>query len=357
MGGLGDVVFTLPAVNALKAAFPQAQSTFLIYKEFAPLLDGFPQIDSVITLDRSRYRGLNPKTLLPEALGMLWQLYRNKFDLTIDFQGFGETGLLSLWTRAPHRWGIVYRPTRGWPYTRAVRRNPELHPIEYHLDLLQRGGSISSSPCRNRFIVPEQAAAQAQQLFADWNLEPSRPTLFIQPFTKGEHKNWPLERYLAIGKYWRERRVQVLFGGGPGERPLLAPALDAGFAVAAGAPLMVSAGLVQSSTIILGGDTGLLHLAVALGKRVVMIINSTKPGNCFPFEHPEWAVVPEDGANVSAVKPEAVIEACAGALAEQRNAQFPSTPVQGQFPAKPAASNETLCLHRLCGQDLWNNID
>ncbi len=311
------MVFTLPAVNAVKAAFPEARITYLVYKEFAPLLEGFPHIDGVITLDRAAYRGLNPRTLLPAAFRMLVDLRRHRFDLAVDFQGFGETGLLSWWTRAPQRWGSVYRATRGWAYTRGIPRDTGLHPIQYQLDMLQRSGGIPSRPLRNRFTVPESARDQALRFYSDRGLHADRPTLFVQPFTNWTSKNWPLERYLETARCWKQRGGQVLFGGGPGDRAALEPVLREGFVVAAGVPILVSAALANLATVVLGGDTGLLHLAVALGKRVVMIINSTSPGKCFPFEHPEWAVVAEDGANLSLIKPEAVIRACERALAER----------------------------------------
>jgi ADP-heptose:LPS heptosyltransferase len=108
----------------------------------------------------------------------------------------------------------------------------------------------------------------------------------------------------------------MLFGGGPSERAVLEPVRRAGFAVAAGVPLMVSSGLVNLSTAILGSDTGLLHVAVALGRRVVMIINSAGPGKCIPYGHPDWTVLPENRVDISSVKPQQVLEACVRALAE-----------------------------------------
>ncbi len=316
MGGLGDVVFTLPSVNAVKAALPQARISFLTYREFAPLLEGFPHIDRVIELDRSRYRKLNPLTLITAGLTLLSELRQSEFDLTIDFQGFGETGWLCWWTRAPHRWGGVYRALRAWPYTRRVRRNPNLHPILYQLELLESAGGISPGRRLNQFVVPPGAAEQAAWLFSEWNLDLKRPTLFIQPFTNGEHKNWPLQGYLVLANHWIERGWQVVFGGGPGDRPALEPVRSKGYPVAAGAPLLLSAGLANLSTVVVGGDTGLLHLSVAMGKRVVMLINTTGPGDGVPFEHPEWTVVPPPGRSLSAIPPEAVINACVEALAE-----------------------------------------
>ena len=81
-------------------------------------------------------------------------------------------------------------------------------------------------------------------------------------------------------------------------------------------PLLVSAGLAKLSSLTLAGDTGLLHLAAAMGKRVAAIIPSTAPGNKYPFQHPEWAITPVVGVEISSISPETVIEACERVLAE-----------------------------------------
>ena len=96
---------------------------------------------------------------------------------------------------------------------------------------------------------------------------------------------------LAVARHWHARGVQILFGGGPAERAALEPVRQAGFPVSAGVPLLVTGGLMKLSSLILGGDTGALHLAVAMGKRVVMIRNSVAPGSPYPFQHPDWAVI------------------------------------------------------------------
>ena len=70
------------------------------------------------------------------------------------------------------------------------------------------------------------------------------------------------------------------------------------------------------STLILGGDTGLLHLAVAMDKRVIMIMGSISPGSSHPFQHREWTVTPAQGQFVATITADATNEACDQALAE-----------------------------------------
>ena len=85
----GDVVLTLPAVHALRAAFPQARIAFLTSKELAPLLEGFKEVDTVLTLDRARFRWFSPGGIILETFGVLRKLRARPFSLVIDFQGYG----------------------------------------------------------------------------------------------------------------------------------------------------------------------------------------------------------------------------------------------------------------------------
>ena len=288
---IGDVVFTLPAVGALRERFPDARLTFLTSKEHAPLLRGFPHVDDVIALDRAALRSGHPWKISAEFFRLLRRLRAGKFSLVVDFQGFGETAWLARITGAPRRWGSVYGPGRRWAYTRGLVREDQLHPAEWNLQLLDRCG-VTCRQVHNEFVLPADALAAARNFHAEHSLDPGRPTLVLQPFTSSPDKNWPLENYLAVARHWRALGVQAIFAGGPAERDRLQPARAENFCVAAGPPLLVSAGLVQLAALTLGGDTGLGHLAVAQGRRVVMLMMHNRPGACVPFRHPDWALAP-----------------------------------------------------------------
>jgi ADP-heptose:LPS heptosyltransferase len=309
---IGDIVFTLPAVHAVRAAFPNQRITFLVSKEFTPLLEGFQDVDDVIGLDRRRVRRPSPFGLLHEVFSLLWRLRRNRFRLAVDFQGYGETAFLTWYTGARERWGMVYRESRRWAYTRALAPERKQHSAEGFLALLKHAG-LPVSPVRNEFVLPESALAKAQRFFLESRLSPERPTVLFQPLTSSAGKNWPLERFIAVARASRAEGRQVLFGGGPAEIAALEPVRQAGFPVAAGVPLLVSAGLAKLSQFVVGGDTGLLHLAVAMGKRVVMLMSAIRPSNTYPFGHPNWAVLPPTGEPLAKLDTETVLQACAEA--------------------------------------------
>jgi ADP-heptose:LPS heptosyltransferase len=168
-------------------------------------------------------------------------------------------------------------------------------------------------------VLPDHARKEARQFLAQLGLNPARPILFIQPFTSNPKKNWPLENYLAVASYSHSRGMQVLFGGGPSEAAALGPVRAAGFCTSAGATLLLTAGLIDLSTLTLGGDTGLLHLAVTMNKRVIMLMASMAPGKAHPFQHPDWALVSADNRNIRGIEVRAVIETSTQVLADMKH--------------------------------------
>jgi ADP-heptose:LPS heptosyltransferase len=314
---MGDILFTLPAIHVLRDNFPRHKITFLTSREFMPVLAGFCDVDEVVSLDRSLLRRGNLIHMAREMCSLVALLHQRKFSLAVDFQGYGETAMMTWLTRAPQRWGTVYQSMRRYAYTRGIRRNPKLHPAESNLLLLKQCGLLVES-VRNEFVLPASTMVEANQLFAKLGLNDSKPGLFIQPFTSSAQKNWPLENYLALATYWRDAGVQVLFGGGPNELGHLESVSRAGFPVAAGAPLLVSAGLAKLCTVVVGGDTGLLHMAVAMNKRVVMIQGPHRhPERFYPFRKPEWKLMPAPGAAISALTVQEVINASEVAFVSQ----------------------------------------
>lgn len=314
---IGDVILTLPAVQAIRNNFPAAKITFLISKEHAGLLRGFREVNEVITLDRAALRSGNPLRVIPEFVGLLRRLRSGKFDLVVDFQGYGETAWITRFTGAPNRWGIVYSKGRAWAYTRGVTRQEAgvSQIADFNLAILKLNG-LSIYPVSNQFCLPADSLMAARNFFAEQKLEASRPTLFIQAFTSSHHKNWPLEKYLAVAEHFRAGGVQVIFCGGPRDLEALRSVERAGYIIAAGFPLLTAAGIMQLSNVIIGGVTGLVHLAVAMQKRVVMLLDvpANEPG--LPYQHQDWIVAPDEHTGLYDLKSEKVIAACRQAFNE-----------------------------------------
>jgi ADP-heptose:LPS heptosyltransferase len=288
---IGDVVFTLPALRCLRSNFPDSHITYLTSPEFLRLVKSFSVADEILTVDRARlrrfYRG---------GIVELWNLFRaiakTRYDIVVDFQSYGETAWVSWLTRAPQRWGVLNRASRAWAYTHAVLRDDNAHPVDTNLRCLAECGVDTSHP-ENIFELPSENQAAAERLSLEFGLRPDRPTVFIQPFTSTPGKDWPLKKWLALARRLRSLEIQALFGGGPADRARLEPAISDNFPVAAGTDLLTSCGLAARCDLVIGPDTGLLHMASAAGCRTILIKHLL--WNAYPYGHPDWILTPGEG--------------------------------------------------------------
>ena len=312
---IGDVVLTLPAVNALRDNYPDARIVYLTSSENAGLIAGFQEVNEVISLDRRSYRTGNPLTFVPQFFRLLRRLRTGRFDLAIDFQNYGETAWLARLTGARRRLGITTGENRRWAYTVRMQRDHKVHHVDRNLALLRAGG-LTTEQLRNNFKLPQSAQLAAREFLQSKGVDMMRPILFVQPFTSSPQKDWQLENYLAVAAHWQAHCGPVIFGGGPNDRGRLQSAIGDRFCISAGVPLLVTGGLMQLSRLVLGGDTGGVYLAMALGRRVVMIIYSKTLDGAGPYQHRDWAVTTRPGEQVQSITVLEVIAACERGLGE-----------------------------------------
>jgi ADP-heptose:LPS heptosyltransferase len=300
----GDVLFALPALRCVRANFPDSHITFMTSREYVPLIETFSGTDEIFTIDRARLKQFSIGGWA--ELKNLWRgIAGGGYDLVVDLQGYGETAWLSWLTQAPERWGLVHRPARAWAYTCPVTRQDAPHPVDEFLRFLAECGLNTANP-ENVFTLPAPKRAAAEKLFLQFGLDRNQPTVFIQPFTSTPHRDWPLAKSLELARRLRDLKIQVLFGGGPADRARLEPALVEKFPVAAGADFLTSCGLALCSTVVVGPNTGLLHMATAAGCRVLQLnfFNAKE----YPYGHPDWMLTPpRAGLPMDAIEVDAVL--------------------------------------------------
>jgi ADP-heptose:LPS heptosyltransferase len=317
-GAFGDIIFTLPSYYMLKENFPHSKITYLVKDNYASVLQGFPGLDEVLVINKKEYGSHDLSKLWKVGTDLLHTIKEHHFQLAVDFVGHGEQAFLLWASGIKRRWGSIKtsKPVRQWLYTDYhIRNHPNVHIADEHLKLLEKGG-LTMFPVNNQYIIPKENMEKAKSLLTQLGLSLQKPTVYIQPFTGDgvPGKRWPLERYLALADYWQKQGVQVLFGGSPEERKLLSSVADR-FPIAAGqADFVTSIALTALASLVLGGDTGLLHAATAVGKRVVMLVGPTNPHRAGPYCHPEWAVKPTNGKIIEDVSVEQVIAATTAAM-------------------------------------------
>lgn len=289
LSAVGDVVHSLPVLNALREARPDTHIAWAVHAGPANLLHGHPQLDEVIIVPRrpSGLRGLR-------EIRHLLTAGRPRWDVAIDLQGLAKSGLVARLSGAPVRVGFRGPASRelNWLFmTRRVQPKSSA-VIGMNLELLSALG-IQAGPAVARFHVDPAD----EQVIADWarsaNCKGVR-FLILDPFAGWPTKLWPHDRWIAVAKAAAAQhglRPLVFFG--PGEKPhaqLLAAEIRATGADALVAPettLRQYVALLRAhAAAMVAADTGPMHMAAAVGVPTVAIFGPSDPVRNAPaFAH------------------------------------------------------------------------
>ncbi|HEX3131532.1 MAG TPA: glycosyltransferase family 9 protein [Thermoanaerobaculia bacterium] len=285
---LGDVVHCLPVLTALRRHFPQAKIGWLVEGVMAPVLEGHPDLNALLTvrLRQWRKKPFSAGTRA-EVAGFLRELDRFAPDVTLDLMGNHKAGFLSALTQCDRRIGLG-RPWRREPSSSFWISEPVaprgIHAVDRALSLLDALG-----------LPPEPADFGGAKIFrqAPDGPEPE-PFVLIHPGAGWASKRYPPERWGEAARLLRERtglstRVPVARG-----EEVLAAGVEAASGGAArrvpAGDLPALAALLRRARLVMGGDSGPTHLAHALGTPVLMLMGPTDPARHGPYGAPERAL-------------------------------------------------------------------
>ncbi len=293
---MGDILHALPAVSALRRAHPSWTIDWVVEPAWQPLLtaaNGAPaeplspaqplvnrvHLAPVKTWAR---RPLSPSTL--REIGALRRAIKAAgYNAALDFQGAVRSALIARAAGSPRVIGEAQpreAPARWFFSERVTTRGR--HVIEQDIELASSVAGDNLSFVLPQLPVDPEAEAWCDRLTAPFR---GRPVVLLKPGAGWGAKRWPLERYAAVAAALNGRGFQVLANAGPGEE-LLADAI-ARQSDGAAAPVQCSLAqliaLTRRIALAVGGDTGPLHLACALGRPVVGIYGPTDPARNGPY--------------------------------------------------------------------------
>lgn len=299
LSSLGDLVHALPTVHVLRRRFPAAELTWVVERSLAPLLEGHPDLDQILPVDTRGWRRAWrnwPGTVVRGAHGVAARLSRPGFDVALDLQGLLKSGILTLLTRAPVRVGFALRacrePVNVFFTNRRVDVPPEgAHVVEQNLALLAPLGIHPAEVGPPVFVLPRNPCAEraVDRWLEAEGVAPDTPLAVLAPGSGGEGKRWGVEAYCRLGRELAARRgMRVAVAWGPGEEAL-ARSLGDGLRGVVLEPRTTTipelVALLRRATLAVGGDTGPVHVAAALGVATVGLYGPTRArrnGPCGP---------------------------------------------------------------------------
>ena len=299
LGAMGDIIHALPGASSLKHSFPEARITWVVEPRWVPLLEGSGFVDRFVIFRRDH----------PAS----WrrtkdELRAEHYDLAVDFQGLTKSALIAHLARPERIAGFGSRVVRERPaglfYSMRID-SAAVHVVDQALDLAAGAGA---SNLVRAFPLP--AGAPEGRL-------PDEPFALASPLAGWASKQWPLENYEALAVMLRERfGMPLVLNGAPGTVPAVAGTL----AHESGIPGLIDA--TRRAALVIGIDSGPLHLAAALNKSGAAIFGPTDPvrngpygGDFQVFRMPGAPTTHRRGALISssmrAITPEEVFTALA----------------------------------------------
>jgi heptosyltransferase I len=287
-GQLGDVVLALPALAAIRHRFDHAKITLLAGKSAADAVRPASIADEIITVDRVKFRDGNKIVSIKEIFQLLFDIRGRKFDLVIDLHSLPETNILGFAAGIPQR---LYAD-RGNRSINRLSNFPSKPPAEdrtLHLaDSYMRSlRPIGVSGVAEPFKYPRSAEDTVHfrsELFA--GVDNTTPAAALFPGAGNPSRCWPLERFAELAEGLTSRGVIPFVFLGP-EEVAMRQSVDDLFTkecrIVEGLTLVELITALSIFDVVVGNDTGPMHLAACAGAAVVLILDERAPKTYLPL--------------------------------------------------------------------------
>lgn len=277
---LGDVIHMLPAVTDATQALPQLRIEWLVEESFAAIPAWHPAVQRVIVISMRRWKKqLMSRQTWQEISVVRRSLHQRPYDRIIDSQGLIKS---AIWTRAAGGPIVGYdrhsirEPLASCFYDRRLRVSPHLHAIDRNRQLMAQALGYNCLPTSR----PDYGLqGLAERLPASSIVLPTGSVVGLHG-TSREEKLWPVAGWIELANVLKSmQRTLVLPWGNDDERQralhianhvsnaIVLPKLD----------LNAMVGILDQVQAVVGVDTGLLHLAAALGKPGLALYTATPP--------------------------------------------------------------------------------
>lgn len=263
LSAFGDVIHTIPAVVALREALPQTEIAWAVEPAYAELVE---------TVARVKAIRVSLKRWSPSRISAAKRDVRG-FDTAIDFQGLIKSALIAWTSGAKARYGFAHDVIREKPAAWFVNRHAKIdrskHVVEWNLELARTFAPEIARVPEVDFTTFAKDTSGELARFAN--------RIVLLPGAGKPGKQWPVERFAELA-----RRIgsDALVVWGPGEESL---AHGIGAEVAPATNFRELAFVLSRARLVVGADTGPLHLAAALGTPLAGLYGPTDPARNGPY--------------------------------------------------------------------------
>ncbi|MBI4000663.1 MAG: glycosyltransferase family 9 protein [Nitrospira defluvii] len=277
---LGDIVHTMPTLAALRARFPHAEMTWLVKRQWAPLVEVIGGVDQVCAVGMG----------LSGWLGRVPELRAARFDLVVDLQGLLRSAAMAWLTGCGRRIGLA-NAREGSPlfYTQRVEvPDAPMHAVDRYLLVAEALGAERPAQPLFEFVDRPEDRQAVETILAGAGVAAPLPWIAINASARWETKRWPPQHFAeAADQLSRTHALPIVFIGGAAERleSLAVMALMRTKAVdlTGQTPVGLLPCLLRQAAVLVTNDSGPMHIATAVGTPVVALFGPTDPRRTGPY--------------------------------------------------------------------------
>jgi len=276
---LGDVVHSLPFLNAIRKCFPKAEIHWVIAKGLEDLLEGHPMINKLIIINKDLWKNLScAGTTLKEIRQLFRQLSHEKYDMVVDLQGLLRSGLITAATRSPLRVGFQEaREGSKLFYTRKVRVSRDIHAVDRYMKVAEELGCDLGD---RAFSFPLAVGVGAET----GKFVNRGHYAVLVPGARWKTKIWPAESFGKVASMLPLRSVVI---GSNADKTLadrvVSQSGEKAVSLAGETSLRGLIEIMRAAEVVITNDSGPMHIAAALDVPVVAIFGPTSPKRTGPY--------------------------------------------------------------------------
>lgn len=290
LSSIGDVVHTLPTLAEIRGLYPEAHITWLVEEEAHDVIRGNPYIDRIIVSKRKMWQKnlFNPFMLvraLKEASHFIGEIRDTSYDLVIDLQGLFKSGILVYLARGGRKVG--YDKTRELSYLFLNERikpfDPDEHAVLRYINLAKYLGANGT---HLDFQIPVE---KRDMEYIDRIINASKkPIIAINPMARWKTKQWSHRRFAELADKIRHRLEAVVIFTGSKDHIIDATRIlsymeSKAINLVGKINLKELAYLFRRSNLVVSTDSGPMHIAAAVGTKVIALFGPTSPSRTGPF--------------------------------------------------------------------------
>jgi heptosyltransferase I len=274
LSSIGDVVMASPVAEAIRRAYPDVFLAWLVEDRCRPVLEGNPYLDEIISWPRP--------TRFGPALRIIRKLRSHHFDFSVDLQGLAKSSALAYLSGAKKRVGFAKgRECSALLYNAPVECGRLPHSMDCYRALLgPLGTEASPTSPRMCFPISDQDMVSARELLESVGIKPEHGFAALAPATTRDAKHWIEERWSELADELSSKfGLSIVFLGSRADTDMLERIRSrmhvASISLAGQTTLKTAGAVIKESQLMVSVDTGLMHIAVALGVPTIAVYGPT----------------------------------------------------------------------------------